>query len=244
MNKHVCRCGGTFCDPCKGICDGPRPWSCTTGKSRSVTLESNIKRCSIVFYIHFVLQSFNVVFNLYVCFSSSLQKISFVSFRQSRIMVTPIIFVYSELEVFATQIRQVIAQQTIAAKMEFASQIKFVGTLQVIILIYIPISVFYTERHKMEQHKFTEIHLRWKLFVLVKIISEIESDVCDPKEVSIAYGKNPVTGQLICSCTCDGSDPGKGLVNIVAGSKDQIANLKPTNHTVTVRPDGKAAINK
>jgi hypothetical protein len=109
---------------------------------------------------------------------------------------------------------------------------------------YIPISVFYTERHKMEQHKFTEIHLRKKPFVSVKIISEIESDVCDPKEVSIAYGKNPVTGQLICSCTCDGSDPGKGLVNIVAGSKDQIANLKPTNHTVTVRPDGNAAINK
>jgi hypothetical protein len=105
-------------------------------------VEEHFKRCSIVFYIHFVLQSFNVVFNLYACFSSSLQKVSFVSFRQSRIMVTPIIFVYSELEVFATQIQQVIAQQTIAAKMEFASQIKFVGTLQVIILIYIPISVF------------------------------------------------------------------------------------------------------
>ncbi len=160
MNKHVCRCGGTFCDPCKGICDGPRPWSCTTGKSRSVTLESNIKRCSIVFYIHFVLQSFNVVFNLCTRFSSSLQKISFVSFRQSRIMVTPKIFVYSELEVFATLIQQVIAQQTIAAKMEFVSRIKFVGTLQVIILIYIPITVFEIERDKIEKYKFSEFHLR------------------------------------------------------------------------------------
>ena len=154
-------------------------------------------------------------------------------------MVTPIIFVYSELEVFATQIRQVIAQQTIAAKMEFASQIKFVGTLQVIL-----ISVFEIERDKIEKTNYLKSISVGNIFVLVNFIPEIESDVCDPKEVSIAYGKNPVTGQLICSCTCDGSDPGKGLVNIIAGSKDQIANLKPTNHTVTVRPDGNAAINK
>jgi hypothetical protein len=75
-------------------------------------------------------------------------------------MVTPKIFVYSELEVFATLIQQVIAQQTIAAKMEFVSRIKFVGTLQVIILIYIPITVFEIERDKIEKYKFSEFHLR------------------------------------------------------------------------------------
>ena len=40
---------------------------------------------------------------------------------------------------------------------------------------------------------------------------EAKSESCNSKEVSIAYGKNPDTGELTCYCTCDGSDPGKGF---------------------------------
>lgn len=45
-----------------------------------------------------------------------------------------------------------------------------------------------------------------------KFLPVTDSESCNTKEVSIAFGRNSTTGAITCACSCDGSDPGKDLI--------------------------------